>query len=211
MGLFRISIVAGAVVLGACSGPDSGSGSASVPASSGSGATASSDAWQVLFDGSDLSRWNVVGDANWEIVDGAVRADSSTGNSFLVSDVDYGDFDLSVEFFVSVDANSGVFLRCRDPEVIGAESCYEVNIYDTRPDQTYRTGSVVDYAEPAAFVYTGGRWNTFEISAHGPRIQVTLNGVMMVDMEDSTYSRGPIALQYGAGTVMFRSVRVRTP
>lgn len=211
MGLFRISIVVAALMLGACSPPDSSSGSDSAPAASADGGAASSDAWQVLFDGSDLSRWNIVGDANWEIVDGAVRADSSTGNSFLVSDVDYGDFDLSVEFWVDVEANSGVFLRCQDPEVIGADSCYEVNIYDTRPDQTYRTGSIVNYAEPAAFVYTGGRWNTFEIGAHGPRLQVTLNGVMMVDIEDSTYSRGPIALQYGAGTVMFRNVRIRTP
>lgn len=207
MGFFRMSVVAAALVLGACSPPDSGSDSS--PAASASREAGSSDAWQVLFDGSDLSRWNVVGDANWEIVDGAVRADSGTG--FLVSDVDYSDFDLSVEFWVNVEANSGVFLRCRDPEVIGADSCYEVNIYDTRPDQTYRTGSIVNYAEPAAFVYTGGRWNTFEISAHGPQLQVTLNGVMMVDVEDSTYARGPIALQYGAGTVMFRSVRVRTP
>jgi len=210
MGFFRMSvIVAAALVLGACSPPDSGSGSDSSAGASAARDAGSSDAWQVLFDGSDLSRWNVVGDANWQIVDGTVRADSGTG--FLVSDVDYGDFDLSVEFWVNVEANSGVFLRCRDPEVIGADSCYEVNIYDTRPDQTYRTGSIVNHAEPAAFVYTGGRWNTFEISAHGPRLQVTLNGVMMVDVEDSTYSRGPIALQYGAGTVMFRNVRVRTP
>ena len=31
----------------------------------------------------------------------------------------------------------------------------------------------------------------------------------MVDVEDSQFASGPIALQYGAGVVKFRNVRVR--
>ena len=200
---FPLAIVLALLVAGCSGGSDSGSTSTAA-------GSAASDTWQTLFDGTDLSRWNVVGDANWEIVDGAVRADSSSAASFLVSDVDYSNFDLEVEFWVDVEANSGVFLRCRNPEQIGADSCYEVNIFDTRADQTYRTGAIVDYASPAQFVYTGGRWNTFEISADGDHLQVTLNDIPMVDTHDSTYSSGPIALQYGAGTVMFRKVRIRT-
>ena len=30
--------------------------------------------WTTLFDGTSLNGWNRVGDANWEIVDGAVQA-----------------------------------------------------------------------------------------------------------------------------------------
>lgn len=205
---FRISLVTIAAGLCACtpSGEDS---SAPQPDSTPAAAAQAPDAWQVLFDGGDLSRWNAVGDANWQIEGDAVRADS--GNGYLVSDVDYGDFELSLDFFVNVEANSGVFIRCMDHETIGADSCYEINIFDTRPDQTYRTGAIVNYAEPAAIIYTGGRWNTYEISAQGPHLVVMLNHVKVVDIEDSTYSRGPIALQYGQGTVMFRNIRVRTP
>lgn len=211
MVLVRTSLIVVATALAACSGPemDSDAGAADSAASSPA-AAAAPDAWQVLFDGSDLSRWNRVGNANWEIEGNTVRADDGSEAGFLVSDVDYGDFDLELEFWVNVEANSGVFIRCMDPEVIGADSCYEVNIFDTRADQTYRTGGIVNVAEPAAIVYTGGRWNTYEISAHGPRLQVTLNDVPVVDVEDSTYSRGPIALQYGSGTVIFRNIRVRT-
>jgi hypothetical protein len=202
---YRNCLVAAALGLCGCSPSEP---TADAGSSGGDAPAASADGWQVLFDGSNLDAWNAVGDANWEIADGAVRADS--GEGFLVSDASYGDFDLSVEFWVDVEANSGVFIRCSSAEQIGADTCYEVNIFDTRPDQTYRTGSIVDYASPSQFIYTGGQWNTFEISADGQTLGVTLNGVDLVDTEDPTYSSGPIALQYGAGTVMFRNVRIRT-
>jgi hypothetical protein len=84
-----------------------------------------------------------------------------------------------------------------------------VNIFDTRPDQSYRTGGIVNVAEPAEFVYTGGQWNRLKITANGTQLQVTLNGRSTVDTKDSRLSRGPIALQYAAGTVMFRNVRIK--
>jgi len=55
-----------------------------------------------------------------------------------------------------------------------------------------------------------GEWNTFEIRAEGTRLQVTLNGTVTVDIEDSTYSEGPFTLQYGSGDVKFRNVQIQT-
>jgi hypothetical protein len=165
--------------------------------------------WRTLLNGSDLSGWKVVGDANWRVEDRAARADRSTMASFLVSEESFADFDLELEFWVDTPANSGVFLRCQNPGTITDTSCYEANIFDTRPDQTYRTGAIVHVAEPAEFVYTGGQWNRMKITADGKRLQVTLNGRQMVDAEDPRFSRGPIALQYAAGTVMFRNVKIR--
>lgn len=171
--------------------------------------TTDSDGWTVLFDGSGLDHWSIVGDANWRVEDGAAVADSSTANSFLVSTGTYANFDLELEFWVDSAANSGVFLRCQDPVAISESSCYEVNIFDTRSDQTYRTGSIVNLAEPSQFVYTGGQWNRYEISARGNRLQVVLNGKAMVDIEDASHASGNLALQYGQGTVRFRNVRLR--
>jgi hypothetical protein len=114
-----------------------------------------------------------------------------TTASFLVSEDSFADFDLELEFWVDPEANSGVFLRCQDPGTITDTSCYEANIFDTRPDQTYRTGSIVNVAEPAEFVYTGGQWNRIEITADGHRLQVTLNGRPMVDTEDSRLLERP--------------------
>jgi hypothetical protein len=164
--------------------------------------------WTMLLEGTSLKGWNVVGDANWEVVDKAVQATKGTG--FLVTPVPYGDFQLTAEFWVSDDANSGIFIRCEDPKTITATNAYEVNIYDKRPDQSYRTGGIVDVAKPASVIMTGGKWNTFDITARGTKLTVLLNGMKMVDVDDTKHARGPIALQYGAGTVKWRNVRIRT-
>lgn len=199
--LFSVALLAAFAGLAACSPGNEPS------ADSAAGTGLGPSDWVTLFDGTDLSRWNEVGDANWRIVNDYVEADS--GEGFLVSDTDYGDFELTLEFWVTLEANSGVFIRCQDEQQIGADNCYEVNIFDTRPDQTYRSGSIVGVAAPSATVNTGGRWNAYRIVAEGPRLEVTLNGVQTVEVEDEQYVSGPIALQYGAGTVIFRHVRIR--
>ena len=173
-----------------------------------SGATGQAgDGWTTLFDGSSLDGWRVLGDANWELLDGAVQADSGSG--FLVTDDSYADFELTLEFWVNEPANSGIFIRCADSQSVRDTNSYEVNIYDTRPDQTYRTGGIVHVASPTSVIDAGGRWNTYEIAAQGTRLTVTLNGTRLVEVEDEQYVDGPIALQYGAGIVKFRNVRVR--
>ena len=171
------------------------------------GAAAQGGGWTTLFDGSSLDGWNVLGDANWALEDDAVRADS--GGGFLVTPRSYGDFELTLEFWVDEPANSGIFVRCADAQSVRDDNSYEVNIYDTRADQTYRTGGVVHFAAPTSVINAGGRWNTYEIRAEGTRLTVRLNGTQTVDMNDSTYASGPIALQYGAGVVKFRNVRIR--
>jgi hypothetical protein len=134
---------------------------------------------------------------------------AESGTGFLLSRESYGDFDLELEFFVSPDANSGVFIRCANPDQIGAATCYEVNIFDQRPDPTYRTGAIVGVARPNVMLDTGNRWNKYEISAHGRHLVVKLNDETTVDVENDKFAVGPIALQYGAGHVKFRSVRIR--
>ena len=170
--------------------------------------TTAQDGWATLFDGSSLDGWNAIGNANWQLGDGAVSATSGSG--FLVSQRSYGDFELTLDFWVNEPANSGVFIRCSDPQSVADTNCYEVNIYDTRADQTYRTGGIVHIAAPTSVINTGGKWNSYEIRARGNRLVVVLNGTQVVDTRDEQFARGPIALQYGAGTVGFRNVRVRS-
>ena len=172
-----------------------------------SGASGQAGEWTTLFDGSSLDGWNALGTANWELADGAVQADS--GGGMLVTEASYADFELTLEFWVDETANSGIFIRCSDPQSIRDTNSYEVNIYDTRPNQDYRTGGIVNFAKPTSVINSGGRWNTYEIVARGPRLTVTLNGTRTVDIEDTQYADGPIALQYGAGVVKFRNVRIR--
>jgi hypothetical protein len=164
--------------------------------------------WRTLLDGTNMNQWTPIGAANWRVVDGTIQADNAMAG-FLVSKESYGDFELRAEFWVSPDANSGIFIRCADPKQVTAANSYEVNIFDTRPDPAYRTGGIVDVAKPASMINAGNQWNTFEISAKGPRLTVRLNGTLTVDVEDTKHARGPIALQASAGTVRWRSVQIR--
>ena len=61
----------------------------------------------------------------------------------------------------------------------------------------------------AHFLNAGGRWNTYEITADDSRLVVTLNGTRTVDIMHDEHREGPFALQYGAGVVKFRNVRIR--
>ena len=94
-------------------------------------------------------------------------------------------------------------------DLAGADTCYEVNVFDTRPDPTYGTGAIVDVAKVTTPIKAGGKWNTFEIRAQGTHLVVTLNGMKTVDIQDPKHARGPFALQWGAGVVKFRRVEIR--
>jgi hypothetical protein len=157
--------------------------------------------------GKDLAQWTELGDANWSLEDGVVEADSGLG--FLVSKEVFDDFELMLEFYPGPDSNSGVFMRCKDPAEITDKTCYEANIFDKRPDQSGRTGGIVNFAPPAMVIDSENQWNTYEITANGSHITVKLNGELTVDVEDKTLASGPIALQYAAGSIKFRNVQIR--
>lgn len=163
--------------------------------------------WITLLDGSSLDHWNRVGNANWRLEDGVVQADKGSGH--LVSKNSYTDFQIRAEVWVDPAANSGIFIRCTDPQKISSKNSYEVNIYDQRPDPDYGTGAIVDVAKVSPMPKAGGRWNTVEITAKGPQLTVVFNGTRTVNVQDSKYARGPIALQYSAGVVKFRKLEIK--
>ncbi len=163
--------------------------------------------WVTLFDGTHLNNFNRVGNANWTLANGVVEATSGPG--FLVTKDAYDNFEIRVEFWVDEGGNSGVYMRCQDAAKITDTTCYEANVFDKRPDQSGRTGAIVHIAKPLAIVDAGGKWNTYEITAKGPQLTVRLNGTLTAQAEDSKFAKGPIALQYAAGTVRFRRVQIR--
>ena len=167
-----------------------------------------SSGWVTLFDGKSLDNWTQAGDANWRLNNGVVEA--NMGRGFLVSKDSYTDFELKVEFWTSNGGNSGVYMRCMDINKITDKTCYEVNIYDKRPDQSGRTGAIPNYAKPLAMVDAEGKWNTYEITLRGDHIVVITNGTKTVDTKDTTLKGpSPIALQYQGGDIKFRKIEIR--
>ena len=169
------------------------------------------EGWIMLLDGENMGDWNQVGETNWRLEDGAVVADNRTskGAAHLVSKTPYKDFQLYVEFWASDDANSGIFIRCSNPESIGSRTCYEINIYDQRKDPTYGTGAIVNFVEVNPMPKAGGKWNTYEITAQGRHLVVVLNGQKMADYQNGMFTQGPITLQHGSGVIKFRKVAIK--
>ena len=171
-----------------------------------------------LIDGDKgLENWNRVGDANWRAQDGAIVADAGKGG-FLVSKQSYKDFVITAEFWAATDTNSGIFFRLSDAARITADNSYEANIWDIRPDPTFATGAIVNFAAvPKPPVHkAGGRWNTMEVRAEGDLLTVRLNGVQTAQVRNAKYVSGPFALQYGAGVqgatggpIKWRKVQIR--
>jgi hypothetical protein len=187
-----------AAVLAGCAGNPS--------MSSGSG-------WITLLDGPKgfEENWTRVGDANWRIVDGVAQADTGTKgqSTYLMTKNAYGDFELRAEFWVSDDANSGIYMRCPDPKNPTDRTCTEANIFDQRPDQTYATGAITWLSPIKNGPKAGGKWNTFDITAQGPRIIVRMNGVQTAETDKSHALRGTIGLQWAQGVVRFRKVELK--
>ncbi len=168
--------------------------------------------WIQLFDGKTLDGWDQTGKANWRVEDGAIVADKlmmDKGTSYLVTKNKYKDHMIYAEFWADDNANSGIFVRCSDPKNPGAKACYEVNIFDKRKDPSYGTGAVVYFAEVHPMPKAAGKWNTYEITAKGRNIVVTLNGQKTVDLQSGFFEEGPFGLQYGAGVMKFRKVAVK--
>ena len=196
----RLTVVTAAILLSACS---------SMPSwMPGSG-------WTTLIDGEKgLENFERVGDVNWHAEGGAIVGDKGKGG-FLPSKSSYKDFALRIEFWADDSANSGIYMRCAEPKNLTDKTCYEANIFDQRPDQTYATGGIVHRGKVLQPVKAGGKWNTYEITAKGSKMTVMLNGTKTAVIDNVESPSGPIALQFGnqpkspGGAIKFRKVQVR--
>ena len=173
--------------------------------------------WTTLIDGEKgLDNFQRVGDANWRAEGGAIVADKGKGG-FLLSNNSYKDFQLRVEFWAAHNANSGIYMRCSEPKNLTDKTCYEANIFDQRPDQTYATGGIVHHGKVLHPVKAGGQWNVYEITAKGQNLSVVLNGTKTAEIGNVQFPSGPLALQFGSlpptgapgGAIKFRKVQIK--
>ena len=170
-----------------------------------------------ILDGTEatLRNFEQAGNANWRVGPGEANGGSTIysdlGTGFLVTKESYDNFRIRAEVWIDTPGNSGIFIRCDDPEEPGADTCYEVNLFDTRPDKSYGTGAIVNV--PGATVNpmptAGGKWNVMEIEARGNNLIVRLNGTQTVNVMDAKHARGRIGFQRGAGKVMWRKVEIQ--
>ena len=166
--------------------------------------------WIQLFDGETLFGWQPVGAAQWRVDNGMIRTDGDKPG-FLMTTIEFADYELSVEFQAGEETNSGIFLRTPLEPTDPARDCYELNI--APPDNPYPTGSLVarrKVAPQAGTRPTPGEWHTFRVVADGGKVTVDLDDERVLVFDEQAPLRiGRIALQSNSGPVAFRNIRLR--
>jgi hypothetical protein len=173
-------------------------------------------ATQSLFDGKTLTGWQAVGNAVWKVEDGAIvgTQDAQRRAGDLVTEKDYGDFELEVTYKVVWPANSGIWFRWND------HKGYQFDILEW-PNPVAYSGTL--YCDGKMFLArqldksleNHDGWNHARISAVGDHLQLWLNGKKTADVHDSTYQRGKIGFQIHPGDqfkdmkILIRDVRIR--
>ncbi len=174
-----------------------------------------SESWTRLFNRVDLTGWKPSGHATWVVENGVLvgqQGNDHTGGDLFTED-SHEDFELVVTFMVQRPANSGIWFRAGED---GAG--YQMDVVD-RKEHGCATGSIWSQGllsrvtdENAA---NRDGWNTASISAVKDKITVILNGVVVADLKDDSYSSGRIGFQVHPGRqyanmkIMVREVKIR--
>lgn len=121
----------------------------------------------------------------WRVDDGVLHGGEPRG-SWLLSEREYGDFDLQFEFKLGECGNSGCALRAPmfgDPAFDGVELQMADFRYNPAAKDSELTGGLYRAVAPVKQVYRPTEWNRYEISCRGSRLQVVLNGERILDVD----------------------------
>ncbi len=200
------------------------------------------EGWKLLFDGKSLDQWKLFNKSEaisgWKIVDGILEnsgVGSDHGGDIVTKD-QFENFELSIEWNVSPQSNSGVFIHVQEgvSEAL-YESGPEYQLIDDagwpeKLEEWQKSGANYGMQPPAgAKVNPAGEWNLTKIVVNGPHVEHWLNGVKVVEYDlwsdawkaqkeagkwkdVATYGMdktGHIGLQDHGGLTKFRNIKIR--
>lgn len=207
------------------------------------------DGWQLLFDGQTTNGWHKYGGAPvgsaWKIADGTLYLDTTVKENWqikdggdIVSDEEFDNFHLKLEWKIAKDGNSGVIFYVHEDTAKYKwpwETGPEMQVLDNNghPDSKiikHRAGDLYDLITSSPeTVKPAGEWNLAEIKSENGKLDFYLNGTNVLsttmwddnwkklvagskfkDMPDfGTYKKGKIALQDHGNTVWYRNVMIK--
>jgi hypothetical protein len=199
------------------------------------------EGWRLLYDGKTSAGWRgyrqkTFPAKGWEVEGGALHVLPQGGGGDLVSDEQFGDFELQFEWKVAPGANSGVMYRVSEdadtPWQTGPE--YQILDDDLHPDgKNPMTSAASLYgliAPEGKKLRPVGQFNEARIRVRQNRIEHWLNGTKVVGCElggtgwDALVAAskfaafpgfgrqktGRISLQDHGDEVWYRSIKIRT-
>jgi len=203
--------------------------------------------WVNLFDGRSFTGWhNYMTDSisdEWQIEDGAMvftpHPDRNHGMNNIITDKQYTNFILSVEWKISKEGNSGIFWGVFENEKypVPYQTAPEIQVLDNidHPDgakRTHQAGAVFGITGPEKdFAKKAGEWNLFiiKIDHKSNNGHVVLNGTEIInfplhgeswdkmiantkfkDWEGfGKYQTGHIGFQDHGNKVWFRNIKIQ--
>ncbi|MDR2389873.1 MAG: DUF1080 domain-containing protein [Tannerellaceae bacterium] len=201
--------------------------------------------WRLLFNGKNLEGWTSVGkdvppSVGWTTEDGVLtvgKAGDTRGGDVMTQE-QFADFELKVDFRVTPGANSGIkyfFVRYEKGGWLGLE--YQLIDNETHPDaqlgrdENRRQAGLYDMFAPEKDKEKPvGEWNEAHIVAKGTHVTHYLNGerVLFFDRKSPAYreacklskykgsvpsfgdiKQGHILLQDHGDVVSFRNIKIR--
>ena len=174
-----------------------------------------------LFNGSDLTGWEIYGTEKWYVENGELVCESGPDKQYgyLATRAYYDDFDLTLEFKQEADGNSGVFIRSFiEPEV--TINGWQVEVAPKGNDtggiyESYGRGWLAQIPDEKEQFLKEGEWNSLRILVKGDNVKTFLNGEEMADLTDEKIgaAQGRIALQIHDGggiKVRWRNLELKT-
>lgn len=223
---------------------------AAAPAESANSLTATekNEGWQLLFDGASKGNFHVFNNKSdgsaWQIADGSLHLDTAnktdgriTGGGDLVTNEEYENFDLKLEWKIAPAGNSGILFYVQEGPKF--QETYhtgpEMQVLDNaaHPDAKiikHRAGDLYDLiTSTPETVKPAGEWNQVEIISNKGALEFHLNGAKVVSTtmwDDNwkkmiagskfkqwagfgSYKKGHIALQDHGNAVWYRNIKIR--
>ena len=167
-----------------------------------------------LFNGKDLEGFKTIdppgekADNHWKVVDGVLT--NTAGGKNIVSEKNFKDFKLHVEFRVPTGGNSGAYLRGR----------YEIQVQDDagNPTGAHNCGALYSRIAPSVnAAKPAGEWQSFDITLVGQYLTVVHNGQTVIDnkeiegitggaLDSNEFEGGPIYFQGDHGKIEYRNI-----
>lgn len=193
--------------------------------------------WRLLFDGKTTAGWRgfkqAATPAGWQLVDGALSRVAVAGD--IVTDAQFRNFELMLEWKVGPGGNSGIFYRVTDDGENTYHSGPEMQVLDDAKhadggSPLTSAGALYGlYPAPRGIVKPAGEWNQVRIVVRGNHVEHWLNGTQVVSAEMwsedwntrlaaskftqwPTWARSPIgriALQDHGDPVAYRNIKIR--
>jgi Domain of Unknown Function (DUF1080) len=172
-----------------------------------------------LFNGKNLKGWTIHGTEKWYVEKGELICESGPDKAYgyLVSDRDFKNFELTVEFKQESNGNSGVFFHCsiEGTKISGWQAeVAPLNHSTGGVYESYGRGWLIKPDPDKEKFLKEGEWNTMVVRMNGNQVTTWLNGQQMIELQDEKIgsATGKIALQIhdgGGVKVRWRKVELK--